>query len=122
MRILLTGSSGMVGRNVLEHPRADDYDFLTPDRAELNLLSVSSTEDYIYSHRPDMIIHCAGLVGGIQDNIERPISFLQENALMGLYLVGGPPGRYKKFINLGSSACIPRMRRIHFARKQLLAS
>jgi len=34
MKILLTGSNGMVGKNILEHNSAHDYDFLTPSSKE----------------------------------------------------------------------------------------
>ncbi|MDN2934241.1 NAD-dependent epimerase/dehydratase family protein, partial [Campylobacter coli] len=34
-----------------------------------------------------MVVHCAGLVGGIQDNIQNPLEFLQQNTYMGLNLI-----------------------------------
>lgn len=109
MRILLTGSSGMVGKNILEHPSARRYEFLNPDRSVLNLLSLSAVENYLKENEPDLIVHCAGLVGGIQDNIERPTKFLVDNALMGINLINAAQlAGIKKLINLGSSCMYPR--------------
>ena len=109
MRILLTGSNGMVGKNILDQHHAYNYEFLTPGRNELDLLSFIDVKQYIERYRPDPIIHAAGLVGGIQDNISRPFSFLHENALMGLNLLSSAyAAGVNKFINLGSSCMYPR--------------
>jgi GDP-L-fucose synthase len=35
--LLLTGGSGMVGRNILEHPRAANWTLLAPGSRELDL-------------------------------------------------------------------------------------
>ena len=35
--LLLTGGSGMVGRNILEHPSAGDWTILAPASRELDL-------------------------------------------------------------------------------------
>ena len=109
MRILLTGSSGMVGKNILEHPIAGRYEILNPNRSVLDLLSLSAVEKYLKANEPDLIVHCAGLVGGIQDNIERPTKFLVENALMGMNLMSAAQlAGIKNLINLGSSCMYPR--------------
>ncbi|MBC8212891.1 MAG: GDP-L-fucose synthase [Gammaproteobacteria bacterium] len=109
MKILLTGSNGMVGRNILEHASAADHDILCPASRELNLLDSLLVHDYIERHQPDMIIHAAGVVGGIQANIAHPVRFLVDNMQMGLniltnaYALGVP-----RLMNLSSSCMYPR--------------
>ena len=39
-KILLTGSTGMVGRCILFNQKSNRYKFLTPNRKELNLLNL----------------------------------------------------------------------------------
>ena len=39
MKIFLTGGSGMVGKNILEHPSAKKYEIISPNRNQLNLLN-----------------------------------------------------------------------------------
>lgn len=109
MKILLTGSRGMAGKNILEHYLASGYEILTPSSQELNLLERQKLHTYIYKHKPDMIIHAAGVVGGIQANIAMPVKFLIDNMQMGLniILVSKELG-IKKFMNLGSSCMYPR--------------
>jgi GDP-L-fucose synthase len=108
MRILVTGGSGMVGRNVLADARAADHEMLAPTRAELDLTDAAATADYVARHRPDMILHFAARVGGIQANISEPDRFLAENLAMGLAVIGaasraGTPG----LVNLGTSCMYP---------------
>ena len=81
--VLLTGSRGMVVQNILEHTLADQYDFLTPSKIELDLTDPVATYDYIEKHKPDVIIHAAGRVGGIQANVSNPVDFLVTNVDLG---------------------------------------
>ena len=69
----------MVGKNILEHQKAANYDILAPSSSELNLRDFASVDNYIKQHKPDIIIHAAGLVGGIQANMARPVDFLVYN-------------------------------------------
>ena len=109
MKILLTGASGMVGRNVLESPQSSDYELLTPSHKELDLLDKLAVKNYLDKNRPDMVIHAAGVVGGIYANIKEPLRFLTENLEMGkniicnAYQIG-----VKKFINIAASCMYPR--------------
>lgn len=109
MKILLTGGSGMVGRNILEHSESLKYEILAPSRQELNLLDRDEVRHYFNAMQPDMIIHAAGRVGGIQDNISNPVNFLIQNLEMGLNVIStaamvGVPN----LLNFGSSCMYPR--------------
>ena len=42
--ILLTGSSGMVGRNIINHNFSQNYKILSPTSSDLNLLNFESSE------------------------------------------------------------------------------
>lgn len=109
MRILITGSTGMVGKNILENKNFSQYELLTPSRKELNLFDYQQVQDYISLKKPDVVIHTAGRVGGIQANMANPVAFLLENfeinknVIMSSYKAG-----VKKLINLGSSCMYPR--------------
>ena len=86
-KLLITGSSGMVGRNIIEHKKAHNYRLLTPTSAELNLLDKNAVDSYIKAYKPDIVVHCAGLVGGIIANMNNLDKFLTQNALMALNLI-----------------------------------
>jgi GDP-L-fucose synthase len=99
----------MVGRNILENPSALKYDFLTPSSQDLNLLDRDAVRVFLSKEEPDLIIHSAGLVGGIEANIENPVGFLLKNTDMGLNVISSAASvGIKNLINLGSSCMYPR--------------
>jgi len=109
MKILLTGSNGMVGKNILEHNTAHNYNFLTPSSKELNLLNYKDVKNYIAFNQPDFIIHSAGKVGGIQANIKEPVSFLIDNIDMGRNIImASKENNIKNLLNLASSCMYPK--------------
>ena len=110
MNILLTGGSGMVGRNIQDYAQLyREDDILTPSSRELNLLDFESVKAYLKQHQPDFIIHAAGIVGGIQANIDNPVKFLVDNLQMGQNIVlAAQAVGIKKLLNLGSSCMYPR--------------
>ena len=75
MKILVTGSGGLVGHNVIDNPEISKNELLTPRSKDLNLLDYLSVFDYIKNNKPDLIIHCAGKVGGIQANMKDMYGF-----------------------------------------------
>jgi GDP-L-fucose synthase len=99
----------MVGRNVLDHPEISNFEVLAPRSSELDLRDFNAVQAYLEQHKPDLVIHAAGKVGGIQANIKEPVSFLLDNLDMGRNIVWAA---YKagitRLINLGSSCMYPR--------------
>jgi GDP-L-fucose synthase len=109
MKILVTGGNGMVGKNILEHQKAANYEILAPSSTELNLRNFDSVDNYIKQNKPDIIIHAAGLVGGIQANMARPVDFLVYNLDMGRNIImAAKENGVKYFLNMASSCMYPR--------------
>ena len=107
--MLLTGGSGMVGRNLRAHPATAGFEVLAPRRDELDLLDAAGTRAYLREKRPDLIVHAAGRVGGIQANIAAPVAFLLDNLDMGRnLLMAAAEAGVPRVINLGSSCMYPR--------------
>lgn len=109
MKILITGSTGLLGRNIVEGCTLKGVTLLTPSHKELDLLYWSNVIDYMRLHKPDLVIHAAGLVGGIQGNMNRPVDFLVQNFDMGRNVimaareVGVP-----RLLNMATSCMYPR--------------
>lgn len=120
-RACITGGSGMVGRNLLEHPRASDWDVIAPDRATLDLTDREAVKQFLSECRPDIVIHAAGQVGGIQANMKDPVGFLinnldiGRNVIMSAFEVGVP-----SLINLSSSCMYPRGRECPLRESDIL--
>ena len=119
--IYLSGSSGMVGKNILDHIEAKNYKILTTKKSELNLLNYLEVENFISKYKPDLIIHAAGVVGGIEANINNPVKFLVDNIQIGINILNAArANKIKKFINLSSSCMYPRNSEIALTEDQLL--
>lgn len=109
MKILITGSNGMVGKNLVENSASSGYELCTPSSRELDLLNKSDIDSYLQNENIDAVIHCAGIVGGIQANIANPVKFFHDNMLMGLNVImSAREAGVKKLLNLGSSCMYPR--------------
>jgi len=110
MKILITGTNGMVGKNLVERLRVNkDMTLFMPKRLDLDLLDKDSVFDYMCANQPDLVIHLAAKVGGIQANISEPVNFLVENNLMNTHVImGALSAGVTQFLNLGSSCMYPR--------------
>tara|TARA_B100001248_G_scaffold203844_1_gene158005 strand:+ start:146 stop:1096 length:951 start_codon:yes stop_codon:yes gene_type:complete len=108
-KILITGGSGMVGRNFVECNNAQNFNIISPTSKELNLLDFDKVNAFLSKVNPDLIIHAAGRVGGIQANIRDPLLFLQENSDMGRNIVlAAKKQNIQNLINLSSSCVYPK--------------
>ncbi len=109
MRILVTGGSGMVGKNLVLNSKFSGFEILAPSSKELNLLDIQLVDAYLQKEKPDVVIHAAGLVGGIHANMANPVGFLVDNLSMGKNLiVAAQKNNIKRLINLASSCMYPR--------------
>ena len=121
-KILLTGGSGLVGKNIREHPSAAKWKILAPTRKELDLSDLSSVSRWVKKHQPEIIIHAAGLVGGIKANIQDPLRFLDVNARIGRNIIMvAKDCNVSKFINLGSSCMYPKSIQSPLSEEKLMA-
>ena len=109
MLILLTGGNGMVGRNLLEHSSISKFRVLAPSSSQLDLRNFKNLIKYLEKHKPNLIIHAAGKVGGIQANIKEPVNFFLDNLDIGRNIIwASRKVGITKLINLGSSCMYPR--------------
>ena len=108
-KILITGGSGMVGHNLIEHKFASKYEIFAPTSSELNLINYFEVQKYLDNIQPDIVVHAAGKVGGIQDNIKNPIEFLDLNNCIGRNIIMASYNQgIKNFINLASTCMYPK--------------
>ena len=93
------------------------------NRKKLNLLSSKDLEIFIRSQKPDIIINCAGKVGGILANASYPVEFINENIFIQLNLINlAYKYKIKHFINLGSSCIYPKNSKQPIKEQYLLSN
>lgn len=108
MKIFLTGGRGMVGLNVLLHERAKAHEFFAPSREDLDLRDAKAVRSAIDGFRPDVIVHAAGKVGGIEANRADPWGFMVENVIIGMNVVtAARDAGVQRLLNLASSCIYP---------------
>lgn len=126
MKILLTGAGGFLGKNIVEHFSMVhiDTDVVNLPQKYYNVIPMSSNvydlrdsyacKKMIEHYRPDVIIHAAGSVGGIQANKENPGKFMYDNLAMGMNMMErtrqhrDKTQKDVKFIMLGTVCAYPK--------------
>ena len=78
-RILITGTSGLLGKALINAMDLKDSIILAPQRKDLDLTDNLMVKCYFESNKIDLVLHCAAVVGGIQANIENPYYILSTN-------------------------------------------
>lgn len=106
MKILLTGSTGFIGKNLKEAWR-HKYDLYCPGRKELDLLDLAAVEDYLRQHRFDVVIHAAN-TNDVTYRLEA-YDILDQNLRM-FYHLEKNNGLYGKMYYFGSGAEYDRKR------------
>ena len=123
-KIYVAGHNGMVGRAVVRYLKKEGVkNIIFAQRKKLNLLNSRDLEKFIKSKKPDIIINCAGRVGGILANASYPVEFMNENIFIQLNLVNlSYKYRIKHFVNLGSSCIYPKNSKQPIKEKYLLSN
>ena len=78
MKVLVTGGSGLVGK----HLRDILSDAVYISSKDYDLTDLQQVRDMMNEYKPNVVIHLAARVGGIVDNINYPVDYLEENVLM----------------------------------------
>lgn len=109
MKVLVTGSNGLVG-TALKEILGDGHVYHT--RNDVDLTNESKTKDYINYHVKhsgvDTIIHCAAKVGGVQANSSNNNGFFMENYLINNNILKSAfDNQIPNFVNLLSTCIFP---------------
>lgn len=116
-KILITGGTGFIGRNIAESYLKDKYELFAPKRAELNCSDDESVEAYFKAHSFDVVIHSAAKAG--HRNATDTASLLLTNSRMMANLLKYQD-RWGKLLNMGSGAVYdmryyePKMKESYF--------
>ena len=122
-KIFIAGHNGMVGKSLKDYFIKNNIKkIITATRKELDLQVEDQVEKFIKKNKPDIIINCAGKVGGILANSIYPTEFLYENIYIQTNLIkSAHKNKIKHFLNLGSSCIYPRDSKQPIKEKYLLS-
>jgi len=100
-KILLTGGSGFIGKNILGSSLGKKYDIYAPSSRELNLIDQENVDSYFKKDRFDIIIHAA--VKPSHRNAKDFSDLLYINTRM-FFNLERHNAEYEKMLILGSGA------------------
>jgi GDP-L-fucose synthase len=108
--IFVTGHRGLVGSALVRRLNRGGFTrLLTATRDELDLRDPAAVDTWFARHRPDVVFHAAGKVGGILANSTAQADFLHDNMLLHLTVLrSAMRHQVKKLLYLGSSCIYPR--------------
>jgi GDP-L-fucose synthase len=110
MKVLITGAAGMLGSALLRtFESLENHEILPLTRADLDLRSKTDFEKQLRNFSPDLVIHAAAKVGGIQANISHPVEFLADNLQMDSNIITTSLANdVESLLYIGSSCMYPR--------------
>ena len=120
-RIVVTGGAGFLGSFVVQKLKACGCKKIyVPIIEKYDLVQMESVKRLYKTYRPDIVIHLAAQVGGIEANRRNPGKFFYDNLMMGAQLIeAGRQAGIKKFVALGTICCYPKHTQVPFREDDL---
>ncbi|MNM23924.1 GDP-L-fucose synthase [compost metagenome] len=122
-RVLVAGSSGMVGSALVRLLRQDEaVELITVGRQELDLTRQGQVQAFLCDQKIDQVYVAAAKVGGIGANARQPADFILDNLQIECNLIGGAySAGVQELVFLGSSCVYPRMAALPIKETALLS-
>ena len=114
-KLLLTGGTGFIGKNVLRL-LSDKYEITAPRRAELNVVDQLSVDNYLKDKKFDIVLHCAILTPGRNPNDKE--EDILDYTMRGLLNLKNHENEFEKIIYIGSGAEFDKSRDIIKAKEE----
>ena len=120
-RICVTGGSGFLGQRVVAQLSASGYrDVFVVRHSDYDLVLAKDCERLYRDAKPQVLVHLAGVVGGIGANRENPGRFFYENTMMGVQLIEGARVHgVEKFVQVGTICSYPKFTPVPFKEDDL---
>jgi GDP-L-fucose synthase len=121
-KIFVAGHKGMAGSAITRLLKNQDFEIITKDRTELDLLNQGSVQKFFEHEKIDQVYLAAAKVGGIHANNSYPADFIYENLMIQTNVIHSAfLNGVKKLLFLGSSCIYPKYASQPMKEEELLA-
>lgn len=119
--VVVTGGNGFLGSYIVNRLKQGQcYRIFVPRRHEYDLRTLSAIRKMLSDTHPDIVIHAAGIVGGIGANRARPAEFFYDNLMMGVQLLHESwKFGVQKFVAIGTVCAYPKYTPVPFREEDL---
>lgn len=109
MRVIITGGDGFLGSHLVAYFRQMGHKVFVPKRDFFDLrYPHAAAAIFDAFKKPDIVVHCAAMVGGIGVNQRLPAQFLEDNVLLNTNIViQARKHGVRKFVGIGSVCGYP---------------
>jgi GDP-L-fucose synthase len=120
-RIMVTGGGGFLGSHVVARLRAEGCrEVFAPRSRDYDLTREARVVAVYETFRPDVVIHLAGVVGGIGANAANAGRFFYDNLMMGTLLMEHARRTgVEKFVVTGTICAYPKFTPVPFREEDL---
>jgi len=87
-KILVSGGHGFLGQNVIEKLRENNIGYITASKRDgVDFLNFEQTLDFFQKEKPEAVVNCAAVIGGLQFVHQNPGQLYYQNVLLNLHLM-----------------------------------
>lgn len=120
-KVVVTGGAGFLGKFIVEKLRRfPDVSVFVPRSAEFDLRREEDAVKLLETAAPDLVIHAAGVVGGIGYTRTHPATSFYGNLTMGVNMLEqSRRSGVKKFVGVGTVCAYPKFTPVPFREENV---